>query len=231
MTALVLLVLTSAPDAGLSELLERVDQRSRTVEAFTNDASLTLSVVSDELDAEGSSTKHSELTFAVTRKDGRAERSLLSATEDGKDVSRDERFTAPPKGDRERSGSSTSLAQLSPFHREQRAKYTFAPLPSASTAPDLVRVSFQPVGEKSDKLMIGDATIDPVSGELLSLSMRPSKNPRFVDQLYVELEFAAPTPAGRALSRISMKGRGGVLFLKKRFVVVTTFSDYRVRAP
>ncbi|MBL8924300.1 MAG: hypothetical protein JNJ54_35960 [Myxococcaceae bacterium] len=231
MTALALLVLTSAPDAGLVTLLDRVAERSRSIEAFANEASLRVTVVSDELDADGASTKHSELAFEVTRSNGTRQRKLLSATEDGKDVSEDKRrsgFEAPSK----RSGGKTfggSMAELSPFHPEQRAKYAFATL---APSPDgLVRVAFQPAGEKTDKLMIGDAAIDPATADLVRLSMRPSKSPRFVDQLSLELEFDAPTPPGRALSKLTMKGRGGVLFVKKRFAVVTTFSDYGVPAP
>jgi hypothetical protein len=75
--------------------------------------------------------------------------------------------------------------------------------------------------------MIGDAAVDPETGDVLHMSMRPSKNPRFVDHLFMELEFAAPTPAGRALSKLSARGDGGFAFIHKRFAVVTTFSNYQ----
>jgi hypothetical protein len=77
--------------------------------------------------------------------------------------------------------------------------------------------------------MIGDAAVDPETGDLVRMSMRPSKNPMFVDRLFMELEFDAQTPAGRAVSKITAKGAGGIAFIKKRFAVVTTLSDYRAR--
>ena len=61
---------------------------------------------------------------------------------------------------------------------------------------------------------------------MLTLSLRPSKNPSFVDSLSMEASFDAESPAGRAMSRLSIKGVTGLLFVKQRFRVVTTFSDY-----
>lgn len=228
MFSILLLAAAAAPDPAL---LDRVAERSKAIEAYSKEASLKVTVVSDELDAEGTPTRHSEFALQITRSGGEPKRTLLSATEDGKDVTEAKRaeLEAPPKRNNDGGKGHGSMSQASPFHPDHRAKYAFATLPPAPAAPGLLRVAFQPAGEKSDKLMIGDATIDPETGDLVRMSMRPSKNPSFVDHLFLELEFDAVTPAGRALSKIAMKGRGGFLFVKKRFAVVTTFSDYRAR--
>ena len=81
-------------------------------------------------------------------------------------------------------------------------------------------------GEKTDELYIGDATVDPQTGDVLSLSLRPSRNPTFVDSLSIEARLDAVTPAGRAMSSLTIKGVAGVLFFKDRFRIVTTFTDY-----
>ncbi|MEW6432464.1 MAG: hypothetical protein AB1730_13235 [Myxococcota bacterium] len=224
MTSLLVLVLAAAPDA---RLLDRVAERTKAIEAFTRNASLTLKVASDELDSDGRSEKHTELVFKVSRKDGKVTRELRSATEDGKDISEKTRKDLDEA--QEKNGDGNGKVQASPFHPDERAKYAFALLPPSDKAPGLVRIAFQPAGEKSDKVMIGDAAIDPETGDVVRMSMRPSKNPRFVDHLYLELEFDAQTPAGRALSKLSTRGAGGLLFVKKRFAVVTTFSDYAAR--
>lgn len=224
MTPLLLLALATAPDAAL---LDRIAERTKALETFTKDAQLTLKVASDELDSDGKSEKHSELVFHVTRKDGKPSRELVSATEDGQDVTEEKRREldeAKPK-----KGNGNGKGQASPFHPEQRAKYAFSLLPPSDKAPGLVRIAFQPAGERSDELMLGDATVDPETGDIVHMSMRPSKNPRFVDYLTMELEFDAQTPAGRALSKLSARGAGGIAFIKKRYAVVTTFSGYKAR--
>lgn len=152
---------------------------------------------------------------------------MISATEDGKDVTEDTRKDLAEQD--EKKNKNGSMSQASPFHPEQRAKYTFSLLAPSAAEPQFARIAFQPAGDKSSELMIGDATVDPQTGDLVRMSMRPSKNPTFVSHLYMELEFDAPTPAGRALSKLTAKGAGGIAFIKKRFAVVTTFSDYRAR--
>lgn len=224
MTPLVLLVLAAAPDAAL---LDRIAERTKALEAFTRDAQLTVTIASDELDSDGKSEKHSELVFHVTRKDGRPARELVSATEDGKDVTAEKRQELDEA--KQKSSNGNGKSQASPFHPDQRAKYAFSLLPASDKAPGLVRIAFGPAGERSDDVMTGDATVDPETGDVVRLSMRPSKNPRFVDYLTLELEFDARTPAGRALSKLSARGAGGIAFIKKRFAVVTTFSDYKAR--
>lgn len=228
MTGTLLLALAAAPDAAL---LDRIAERTKGVETFTSEAQLKVSVVSDELDSDGKSKKHNELVFQVSRKDGKPHRVLISATEDGKDVSENTREELAEQDEKngEKQNKNGSMSQASPFHPEQRAKYAFALLAPSAAEPQFVRIAFQPAGDKSSELMIGDATVDPQTGDLVRMSMRPSKNPTFVSHLYMELEFDAPTPAGRALSKLTAKGAGGIAFIKKRFAVVTTFSDYRAR--
>lgn len=226
MTPLLLLTLAAAPDAAL---LDRVAERTKALEAFTQNATVTLKVASDELDSDGKSEKHTELIFKVSRKDGKPSRELVSATEDGKDIAEKTRKDLDEAKEKNGNGNGNGKGQASPFHPDERAKYAFALLPPSDKAPGLVRIAFQPAGEKSDKVMIGDAAVDPETGDVVRMSMRPSKNPRFVDHLYLELEFDAQTPAGRALSKLSARGSGGLLFVKKRFAVVTTFSDYVAR--
>lgn len=50
--------------------------------------------------------------------------------------------------------------------------------------------------------------------------------PPFVDSLSIDASLDAQTSAGRAMSRLTMKGVAGFLFIKERFRVVTTFADY-----
>lgn len=214
--AMVTLLTAAAPEPAL---LEALGARALQLESFTEAAQLTLEVHAEELDAAGAVSKTTQTTMRVTRAGGKAGRTLLHHEENGKDLTEDKRaeLERPPK--------KAEAAVRSPFHPAEQRKYRFVMLPPPREA-GLLRVGFQPAGEKDEALSIGDATVDPVSGDTVALSMRPSKNPLFVEALSIECAFEAQTPAGRALSKLSIKGIAGLLFFKKRFRVVTTLRDY-----
>jgi hypothetical protein len=199
-------------------LLEKVVERSRAVESYTANCVVTVHAVQDELDDEGRTKSTEVLDYRVTRANGKTVGyELLKKVVDGEDVSEAERRS---KG---RYGEPTART-LSPFHPEQVAKYRFALLAPPASNPSLVRLSFQPAGDKRPELLIGDATIDPSTGDVLALSARVSKTPRFVDSLTMEVQFQAQTPAGRALSRVTGGGAGGFAFIRKRFRNATSLT-------
>jgi hypothetical protein len=215
---LMLLALTSTPDAAL---LEKLGARAQQLEAFANASRVTVDIVAEELDGEGAVKKTTHTALRVGRSGKKVERKLLTYVEDGKDLTeakRAELEKEPPK----KGGAGVQ----SPFHPEQRTKYQFSLLEPPTEHPGLLRLGFQPSGEKSESLYVGEATVDPETGDVHSLSLKPSKNPSFVDSLSLEGRFDAPTPAGRAMSKLTMKGVAGLLFFKQRFRVVTTFGDY-----
>jgi len=217
MSLLMLMVVAATPEPAL---LEKLGARARQLETYTNDSRVTVDVVAEELDGDGAVKKTTHTTLRVGRSGGKVERKLLTYTENGKDLTESKRaeLEKPPKKE--------GAGVKSPFHPDERAKYQFAVLAPPGDRPSLARLGFQPAGEKTDQLYIGDATIDPQTGDVLTLSLRPSKNPTFVSSLSMEATFDAQSPAGRAMSRLSMKGVAGLLFVKQRFRVVTTFSDY-----
>lgn len=217
MSLLMSMLVAATPEPAL---LERLGARAQQLETYVNDSRVTVDVVAEELDGDGAVKKTTHTTLRVGRGGGKVERKLLTYTENGKDLTESKRaeFEKPPKKE--------GAGVKSPFHPDERAKYQFAVLAPPADRPALARLGFQPAGEKTDQLYIGDATIDPQTGDVLTLSVRPSKNPRFVDSLSIEATFDAQSPAGRAMSRLTMKGVAGLLFVKNRFRVVTTFSDY-----
>ncbi len=215
--SLLLMLVAATPEPAL---LDKLGARALQLETYVNDSRVTVDVVAEELDGDGAVKKTTHTTLRVGRSGGKVERKLLTYTENGKDLTESKRaeLEKPPKKE--------GAGVKSPFHPDERAKYQFAVLAPPSDRPSLARLGFQPAGEKTDQLSIGDATIDPQTGDVLTLSLRPSKNPSFVDSLSIEASFDAESPAGRAMSRLSIKGVTGLLFVKQRFRVVTTFSDY-----
>lgn len=225
------LIVTLAVGADVDPaLLQRVAERTKQVEAFSENCRMTIDVTGEELDSDGKVESSEQSVFRVTKKSGETTSTeLLKSIEDGKDVTEEAKKEEAKKAaeGKNRNGKQKkggTLGELSPFHPSQVRKYRFGILAPPPGNPSLVRVAFQPAGEKDPELLIGDATIDPATGDLLSMSMRLSKTPYLVDSLAMEAELKADTPAGKALSKLSVRGSAGLAFLKKRFRVVTQFS-------
>ena len=216
MNAMLLLMLTAAPDPAL---LEKLGARALQLETFATASRVTVDIVADKLDSDGKVTKTTHTALRVGRNGTQVDRKLLTFVESGKDLTEAKRaeLEAPPKKE---------ARVKSPFHPDQRAKYQFAVLSPPADQPNWMRIGFQPAGDKNDELYLGDATVDPETGDVLALSLRPSKNPAFVQSLSIEATLDAVTPAGRAMSSLTIKGVAGALFFKDRFRVVTTFTDY-----
>src|SRR5262249_17322221 len=104
----------------------------------------------------------------------------------------------------------------SPFAPRNQRKYQFTML-----TPE--RIAFHPKGDPDPGVHIGEALIDPATGELINLWLNPSKNQMFCDRLNMQLEYDAHTDAGRALSKFSLQGAGSFLFIKRSGDLTITF--------
>jgi hypothetical protein len=209
------LVLAAAPsDAflnGIAKHFEAIDE-------FQKNARITAEFTSTELDADGKVTKTSTQKRHTTTVKGVETIEVVSATKDGKDVTQEQQEKA-----RKPKGKDSEL--FLPFENKVRSKYQFALLEQKE--PGKVRIAFQPKGEKSSELFMGEALVNQETFEVISCSVRYSKNPTFVDHLTIDFEFDAPTPVGKALSRMVLKGDGGIAFIHRRGSQVSLFSDYR----
>lgn len=212
--SLALMVLLAVPEQAL---LQKLGERALALEHFNKASKVTVDIVAEELDSDGKVTKTTHTALRVARGGAKSERKLLTFVENGKDLTaakRAELESAPKKETQVRS----------PFHPEERAKYRFTTLEADGPGP--LRIGFEPSVEKTSELYVGEATVDPQTGDVLAVSLRPSKNPPFVQSLSIDSKLDAVTPAGRATSRLTLSGVGGFLFIKQRFRVVTTFTDY-----
>ena len=227
-----LAALASTPARAIDKaLLDKLAAHAAKVDKALRDGSFTVLVVSDELDSDGKPKKHSESKRQVsTTKEGDRHAEVLSASEDGKDTTAEERKKqaereAKRKASKEAPKSNVSL----PFEPEQAGKLFFWTV-GTDAKTGLVRLGFWPKGARSDEVLEGEAVIDPVRGETVSVRMKPSKMPTFVDRMDLELGFDAVTDGVRLLSTLKVAGEGGIAFVKRRGSAVTTFSDYALPA-
>lgn len=112
-----------------------------------------------------------------------------------------------------------------PFLQSEQARYVFDVVETDPHDPSRMRISFVP-REKADDTIEGSAWVDASKGTVVSAGFKLSRTPSFVDYVHVTVELGATTALGPAPSRVSVTGKGGVLFFSKRFVGEATFTDY-----
>lgn len=194
-------------------------------------SSHTTATRAEELDKKGKVESVTESVERVTLRGGKPEREILRYVRDGKDDTASEKkkragVKAGPPG-KERS---IKIGAKSPFEASEQPKHRFTLVGPDAADPSRLTIRFEPKGKPSPETSIGEAVVDPETGAILRLRFRPSDNPKFVDRMDVQMEYGAETPEGPALSRVSIEGAGGILFIKKRMKMTVTLSDYEFAA-
>ena len=232
---LILLAVGSLPTASRAvekELLQRLAAHQEKVDHALKEGSFTVSLVGQELDSDGKPKKHSESVRRVSSQGGERHTEVVSASEDGKDTTAEERKKQAARDEKRKASKEPPKGSniASPFEPAEQAKLFFWTL-GADAKTGFVRIGFRPKGARSDDIIEGEALVDPVRGETVSLSMRPSKMPTFVDKMDLELRFDAAVDGTRLLSSLKIAGEGGIAFVRRRGSAVTTFSDYSIPTP
>lgn len=198
---------------------------------------VTLTTRSEQLDGKGKVEAVTEKVERVTSEGGSQNRELVRFVRDGRDVTaaekeraaerEAERKAGKEKGSVKERGFSTSVKN--PFARTEQPRYRFWIIaPAGSGGESLFRIGFAPKEKASPDLNSGEAVVEEATAVLRRLSYRPSRFPEHVKQMDVRVEYGAVTPAGLAISTVTMNAEAGMLFIKKRVRTSTVFSDYRL---
>lgn len=228
LAALPLLVAGSAAPAALLERLAAHDLRARETRKRLV---ANIAIVGEELDSRGRPSRRTETLVRVAYRGDREITEIVRATEDGKDVTdaarEKQRSSGSAKGGQE---PSPPMKVDSPFAGEEQGKYAFEVL-EVDAATSRARIRFSPRGEPRPELWTGEAVVDVRQGQLVSMSSRPSKPPRFVDSLSLDVELGIEVEGTRMPSKVAFRGEGGFLFIRKRLRGWTEFEYAPVDAP
>jgi hypothetical protein len=209
---LLALALATAPSP---ELLKKLAEHDARTDDADKAGAVTMTSTSEELDSDGK-VVHTRVRVIRTGKTDE----LISATDDGKDVTAEKK-----KKFEERAREHKEELKLdSPFAGKVQDKYVFGDLGPDKADPSLTRISFAPKEGKSEEVAIGEATVDAATGEPVRFQLRPSELPRFADHVLVRIELGAKSGVGRRVSKVSVEGDGGLLFIKKRFRATTVYA-------
>jgi hypothetical protein len=242
LSALPLLAVQAQPD--LAALLNGVEARLKAgfdYKGWTSDSTTVLT----ELDKAGRPEKITRVAKTVRVVAGVRTESILKAveTEDGQDADitrayakeqasrqekerkrREEEARKGTKGGR-RSGS-FDLDEIMPFAAAKRAGYDFVLRPGVAGQPFVVLEARAKV--PTDKSWNGVYTIDPVTFEIRRAEVRPSKNPRFVKELWAEADIQT-LPGGQLfIQRTKFKVDGGIFIKHVRMIVEDDYTGVRL---
>jgi len=205
-------------------LLARLAQNEQEIEMTARRANYRAEEVVQQIDRHGKVSSTKTLRYRIESNGTTRHKIVESAVEDGKDVTFDEQQKAR-KNEAERVRKKRDDMAW-PFAPGSAARYTYNQIATDPTRPYYVEIAFAPKNPDSHTFE-GTAWVDAAKGQIMSAGLRLSKPPTLVDWVHLTAEFGS-TPAGSALSRISVEGAGGLLFLHKHFRSRIKMTDWRL---
>jgi hypothetical protein len=219
---------TPPPSAELPSLLAKAGAHATRLDGLRQRVGCTIRGRFEKVDGDGAVDGWSELELRWVSRHGKTDSRVLRFVEDGKDKTEEQRKKDTEESDKDRAERRKRMELLLPFLPAVQPSYAFRWAEVDPRDPTRVRLTFTPRGEIGEKSYEGEAWLDRASGALLTMGFKLLRTPTFVHWVNVELAFAAPTDPGPALSRIHAEGSAGFLFLKRRFRIEATISDYTV---
>ncbi|MFQ6084037.1 MAG: hypothetical protein ACE5WD_11880 [Candidatus Aminicenantia bacterium] len=115
-----------------------------------------------------------------------------------------------------------------PFSEEKRINYNFIKLEDSYIDDLPVYVLESRAKIKNEKLWEGKYYIDKDSFNVLKVDLKPSKNPKFVKELEMEMSFQVIPQGYFVLKKSRMRINGGIFIKRIRITVEEEYSDYEI---
>ncbi len=230
-TVLAFAAVSAAPRAAAAatpapELMGRLAAYASHYEAMRYRASYVLEGRLERVDGDGNADNVKEMNARIVADGKDAHLSVLRYVEDGEDKT-DEARTKAQKRESEPKEERAKNEIKMPFEASQQSRYTFDQVKVDAKDSSRVLVSFVPK-QREENMIEGTAWVDTREGTLISAGFKVTKTSFFVDYVNITVEFGATTTLGPAISKVTMEGKGGLFFLKKRFRANATMSSYSV---
>lgn len=230
---------------GLEAVLNGVEARLKTGFSYKGWASDSTTVIT-ELDKAGRAEKVTRVEKAVRVADGVRTEEIRSAAEtkkgrttditrryaeeqrarDAKERQRREEAARKggPKGGR-RSGS-FDLDEIMPFASARRSAFDFVLRPAADGQPLIILEAKAKV--PADRSWNGVYAIDPATFDIRRAEVRPSKNPRFVKELWAEADIETLPGGWLFIKRTRFKVDGGIFIKHVRMMVEDAYTGVQL---
>lgn len=229
-----------AGDDNLTPLLDNISKRMNT---YSDEGNWTYRIVNKitEMDKKWNPIKTTITTADVKDYNNVLTGDLLKAEEieDGvtKDVTQKlaeqtkeqlERANKERADNEDQNDTEDSSEAFLPFSANKRSKYQFKRLDNAAIDGASVYVIEAVAKEKDDQLFEGKYYIDPETYDVLKAKIRPSKNPKFVKELEMDIDFEV-LPGGKLIRRRSRtRVNAGIIFKRYRMIIEEEYSDIKI---
>jgi len=209
------------------ELLAKLADYAAHFELQRTHASYAVEGKLDELDSDGKVDGIKELWGHVDADGLEARLTVIRYLEDGKDKTPDAIKEARESAEKNKKKKKEGKELKMPIRAEEQPRYVFDQVECDPHDPMHVRISFVPK-EKADDTVEGSAWVNAESGAPISAGFKLSRTPMFVDYIHFSVEFGVTTSLGPAVSKVTVDGKGGILFFRKHFRATASLSDYRI---
>jgi hypothetical protein len=207
-------------------LMKRLAVHAASFEAMRTQASYAAQGKLEQLDGDGKVSGTKEMHARVEADGTRAKFVVLSYFEDGTDKTEDAKKDAKDRAEKKDPDKEKRQIRM-PFLASQKGRYVFDVAEKDKADPSRVRITFVPV-TKDESTIEGSAWVDERAGTVLSAGFKVSRTSMWIDYMHIQVEFGAPTPLGPAVSKVTLDGKGGILFLRKHFRAEATLTDYKI---
>ena len=205
------------------------------VDVFRNNADLKphiMKVYSETYNRKGELEKTETVTYRLRyNSSGESESEMLSAYEDGKDVTEQKRKELENgRGNRGRSGPESEMEGIDKHPLDPEVQNDVSVLDTGKKEAKIGRTCSVWNFEISlnDKYSgLGTAWLDVQSSEAVAIEYRIEPLFPFVEEMNIEMEFGTGSSDSWFMDKLKMSGKINMLIMKKGFNSVTTFSDYR----
>lgn len=183
------------------------------------------------MDGDGTVESIQESTVKLTEgKDGQVESELVKVIEDGRDVTqkaRDEESRRAQNKSEKGEGQSFGIQfGDNPFQPEVQTKVTARSLGTKRTLLGRPCSEFEVTWKKDKETEKGIACLDDQTGAPLEYSYVPDPLPKHVKRMQTTLRYEDGGPSGWRPTEMKVEGEGGFLFIRKKFRMRTTFSEF-----
>jgi hypothetical protein len=207
-------------------LMARVAVHAEAIERMRTHASYAVDGVLERLDGDGKVDATKRMSVRMEA-DGQVVRVVvIKCTEDKSDCTDDARKDAKAGNERSKEEREKRYLEM-PLRASVQPRYVFDQIAVDPQDPTRVEISFKPK-EPNEHSSEGTVWVDTKSATLLSAGFKMSKPGFFVDYVHFTMELGATTELGPAISRVTVDGKGGILFFHKHFRGEAKLSDYRI---
>jgi hypothetical protein len=227
----------SAQEGDLVPLLEKITAR---IESYTKDKNWKAMCITKESKMnkqwqpeETRTTKsivkvlndeqNQEILEAIELKEGKMKDITKEAVKQA-----EEEYEKIAAKEKDNNKEENSIISIFPFTKDKKGKYNFQKLDDAMLDGAPVFLIEAKAKKKDEKFLEGKYYIDQKTYDVLKIQVKPSKIPKLVDEIEMEMNFKMLPEGVLVFKNAKMKGSAGILGMHIRQFAEAEYSDFQI---